>query len=223
MLEYDRSKRKWILYTRDGSRILGTHKTKKDALRQERAILWSQSKRKRKNPLVEREGGLIVNPGSAEGLWYHGSRSSEPLTKFAKPPAPFSSYYATFFSTSKEFGENFATDNVRGGRGDRRGWVHVVAVKDVPIFDVEEIYTDRLTEDWSLTAKGEEFAELFAEVINQWGAMSDDEVEAAVQRTLSFLRAGDWEAFDETGEFFTDLVETFKELLSSSPTSIMAP
>ncbi len=38
MLEYDRSKRKWILYTRDGSRILGTHKTKKDALRQERAI-----------------------------------------------------------------------------------------------------------------------------------------------------------------------------------------
>jgi len=50
MLEYDRSKRKWVLYTRDGSRILGTHKTKKDALRQERAILWSQSKRKNPYP-----------------------------------------------------------------------------------------------------------------------------------------------------------------------------
>jgi hypothetical protein len=80
MLEYDRSKRKWILYTRDGSRILGTHKTKKDALRQERAILWSQSKRK--NPSAEwfetqrlqnDADGYLINPDTNDIYWFHGS------------------------------------------------------------------------------------------------------------------------------------------------------
>lgn len=40
--------RKWILYTSDGSRILGTHPSYEAALRQERAI--QISKRARKNP-----------------------------------------------------------------------------------------------------------------------------------------------------------------------------
>lgn len=33
---------KWILYTRDGSRVLGTHDTREQALSQERAILMRQ-------------------------------------------------------------------------------------------------------------------------------------------------------------------------------------
>lgn len=48
MIEYSKKKRKWILYTHDGSRILGTHDTYEDTLRQERAIQWA--KHRRKNP-----------------------------------------------------------------------------------------------------------------------------------------------------------------------------
>ncbi len=29
---------KWVLYTKDGKRVLGTHSTKREALAQERAI-----------------------------------------------------------------------------------------------------------------------------------------------------------------------------------------
>ncbi len=35
----------WILYTSDGSRILGRHKTRADAVRQERAINISKARR----------------------------------------------------------------------------------------------------------------------------------------------------------------------------------
>ena len=45
MIEYSKKKRKWILYTHDGSRILGTHDTYEDALRQERAIQWAKHRR----------------------------------------------------------------------------------------------------------------------------------------------------------------------------------
>jgi len=48
MIRHDKRKRKWVLYTRDGSRVLGTHDTYEEALRQERAIQWS--KHHRKNP-----------------------------------------------------------------------------------------------------------------------------------------------------------------------------
>jgi hypothetical protein len=51
MIEYNKKLRKWQLFTHDGSRVLGTHPTYEDALRQERAIQWS--KHHRKNP----EGG----------------------------------------------------------------------------------------------------------------------------------------------------------------------
>tara|TARA_Y100000034_G_scaffold114515_1_gene150712 strand:+ start:373 stop:984 length:612 start_codon:yes stop_codon:yes gene_type:complete len=38
--------KKWLLYTKDGSRILGTHTTRKKAIAQEQAILISQQRRK---------------------------------------------------------------------------------------------------------------------------------------------------------------------------------
>ncbi|MHA1961971.1 MAG: pentapeptide repeat-containing protein [Candidatus Thorarchaeota archaeon] len=49
MIEYDSQSKKWILYTSDGSRVLGRHDTYEKALRQERAIQWS--KRHRANPI----------------------------------------------------------------------------------------------------------------------------------------------------------------------------
>jgi len=49
MIEYSKRKKKWILHTKDGSRILGTHSSYENALRQERAI--QLSKHNRKNPL----------------------------------------------------------------------------------------------------------------------------------------------------------------------------
>lgn len=50
MIEYSKKKDKYILYTHDGSRVLGTHDTYEQALRQERAIQWS--KHHRKNPIT---------------------------------------------------------------------------------------------------------------------------------------------------------------------------
>jgi hypothetical protein len=38
-------KGKWVLYTRDGKRKLGTHDTKAQAVRQEQAILAAQARR----------------------------------------------------------------------------------------------------------------------------------------------------------------------------------
>jgi len=45
MIHFDKHRDKYILYTRDGSRILGTHSTYEEALRQERAIQWSKHHR----------------------------------------------------------------------------------------------------------------------------------------------------------------------------------
>ena len=45
MLKYDKRKKSWVLYTSDGSRILGEHESREDALRQERAIWWSKSRK----------------------------------------------------------------------------------------------------------------------------------------------------------------------------------
>ena len=39
-------KYKWILYTKDGSRILGKFRTKKDALKRERQIIYFKNLRK---------------------------------------------------------------------------------------------------------------------------------------------------------------------------------
>lgn len=36
--------RQWVLYTSDGSRVLGRHKTRADAVRQERAINISKAR-----------------------------------------------------------------------------------------------------------------------------------------------------------------------------------
>lgn len=48
MIRYDPRDHKWLLYTHDGSRVLGTHDSREAALRQERAIQWS--KHSRRNP-----------------------------------------------------------------------------------------------------------------------------------------------------------------------------
>jgi len=45
MLKYDKRKKAWVLYTSDGSRILGEHESREDALRQERAIWWSKNRK----------------------------------------------------------------------------------------------------------------------------------------------------------------------------------
>ena len=42
MIKENKKTKKWILYTQDGSRVLGTHDTYEQALRQERAIQWSK-------------------------------------------------------------------------------------------------------------------------------------------------------------------------------------
>lgn len=39
---------KWVLYTRDGKRVLGTHDTKEEAVLQEQAILHAQAQRLKK-------------------------------------------------------------------------------------------------------------------------------------------------------------------------------
>lgn len=59
MIVQNEKTKKWILYTHDGSRVLGTHNSYDQALRQERAIQWS--KHHRKNPLLntDKEGYLI--------------------------------------------------------------------------------------------------------------------------------------------------------------------
>jgi|SaaInlStandDraft_2_1057019.scaffolds.fasta_scaffold01827_12 hypothetical protein len=49
MITQHKKTKKWLLHTRDGSRVLGTHDTYEKALKQERAI--QISKRRRKNPL----------------------------------------------------------------------------------------------------------------------------------------------------------------------------
>lgn len=41
-----KSGNKWKLYTKDGSRVLGIHDTKEEALAQERAIMASKGKKK---------------------------------------------------------------------------------------------------------------------------------------------------------------------------------
>ena len=45
--------KKWVLYTRDGSRVLGRHDTQEEALGQERAI--QSSKRGAKKPAKARK------------------------------------------------------------------------------------------------------------------------------------------------------------------------
>ena len=37
---------KWILYTKDGKKVLGTFRTKKDALKRERQIVYFKSLRR---------------------------------------------------------------------------------------------------------------------------------------------------------------------------------
>lgn len=39
------SSKPWVLYTKDGSRVLGRHKTQKEAILQEIAVKASQAKR----------------------------------------------------------------------------------------------------------------------------------------------------------------------------------
>jgi hypothetical protein len=39
---------KWVLYTRDGKRVLGTHDSKEEAIAQEQAILHAQAQRLKK-------------------------------------------------------------------------------------------------------------------------------------------------------------------------------
>lgn len=52
MIRSNKSDGSWVLYTHDGSRILGKHSTYKEALRQERAV--QRSKHRRSNPHVLR-------------------------------------------------------------------------------------------------------------------------------------------------------------------------
>ena len=37
---------KWVLYTKDGKKVLGTFKTKKDALKRERQIIYFKNLRR---------------------------------------------------------------------------------------------------------------------------------------------------------------------------------
>lgn len=86
MIEYSKKKDKYILYTHDGSRVLGTHDTYEQALRQERAIQWS--KHHRKNPKLngslcklDKNGYLLNSKGT--NIWYHGSGNTN-LHEFVK-------------------------------------------------------------------------------------------------------------------------------------------
>ena len=58
MIVYNKKKHKWLLYTHDGSRVLGTHETYDQALRQERAIQWA--KHRRGNPKERPSRGYCI-------------------------------------------------------------------------------------------------------------------------------------------------------------------
>ena len=92
MIRFDKHKDKYILYTHDGSRVLGTHNTYKEALRQERAIQWS--KHHRSNPLTmsDRRGPMqfydfINNQGEHVGQGdYEIIPNAEVLSKWSHAP-----------------------------------------------------------------------------------------------------------------------------------------
>lgn len=186
MLEYDRSKRKWVLYTRDGSRILGTHKTKKDALRQERAILWSQSKRK--NPMLSFNHDPVYtldydthpylhNPITGDTTFYHVTEGEG--CAFDKPRL-------TFFGLTKGYVQDFfgihptESDHSRWGDEEKTFTVCEVRFKNVEwdnIFDIaryiESIDYDMLNYDLEDESIDDESIddESIEEMYNEYGRL----------------------------------------------------
>jgi hypothetical protein len=54
----------WVLYTSDGSRVLGRHKTKEEALRQERAIKAREARRAAgKSSRAAKQPRPVAGPG----------------------------------------------------------------------------------------------------------------------------------------------------------------
>jgi len=137
MIEQDKKTKKWILYTSDSSRILGTHKTYEGALRQERAIQWS--KHRRSNPYIFKdELGFLYNPtfqwpnwerNIDSTIWVHGTDKESALA-LLKPNAKPSTkaFHIASLDTAYNFGEAFV----------------FVRYKPTKLFDGQEDLTDEI-------------------------------------------------------------------------------
>ena len=150
----------------------------------------------RYNPLVIRRDGYI-EPNESSGLWFHGSRERERVDKF-EPTSNVDDYDATFFTASEGFAMAFAEE---AEDYDAHGYVYAVQVKDVPIFDVDDIFEDMDNPKSKLTPEGVRFRQALYE-------HTEDADEA-----LRGLRTAQWGSFHTyDNEFYNEILNTMKEL-----------
>ena len=105
----------------------------------------------RHNPYLEVKNGQLMNPDSDLGRWYHGSWIGKMSTFKPKSPRDHA-YKATFFTSSDELAEDFASGekawlyfDESPPRMKKSGYVHNVAIADVPLIDADRLFTDRAT------------------------------------------------------------------------------
>ena len=113
----------------------------------------------RENPQVVHTGKYIIREDGAD-KWYHGSafeygaiRSEGPLMEFIPDASP--RYEATFFTASRQFARTYAESGIP--RGYDFGVMYTVKIKDVPLFDVDDIFVDVNMPNSPLTHEGEVF------------------------------------------------------------------
>jgi ribosomal protein S18 acetylase RimI-like enzyme len=155
----------------------------------------------RNNPLIYRNEGLIV-PNDSSNLWFHGSEDpyeTLPRTQFSSP-GTVGDYDATFFTPSQAFAESFAERYLVDGE-KRGGFVYACRVKDVKIFDVDNIFENMEDPNTSLTEEGARF-------LARLSQHSDE-----ANTVMRSLRTGDWGAFHIYDSVDYDaVINTMKDL-----------
>ena len=156
----------------------------------------------RVNPLVLRKDGYIV-PNVYSDLWFHGSGlvGSEPLQKFQSvTDSPYAEYDATFFSSSRISAADHA------GYEDE-GYLYAATIKDVPLFDVDDIFENRSDPMTGLTKEGVKFRNALQENFMLLGNKD------AANQALMSLRTGDWENFDsDHNSYYSEFFFTLEEM-----------
>ena len=170
----------------------------------EHHFAWFQPKpeKDRDNPLVERKDGYMV-PHEFSGLWYHGSRSSldaPPRTKLLSAgDAMQSEYDVTFFTPSENLAVEFAYGDIDEIGG--YGFLYACTIKDVKLFDVDNIFQDMSDPKSPFTEEGELFLEYLHEYTHN------------AAKVLRSVRTADWAVFDaDNNPDYSELIYTMEDL-----------
>ena len=157
----------------------------------------------RKNPLVSRRDGYLV-PNSFSNLWFHGSEDpyeEEPRDAFLPSGVHGGSYDATFFTSSESFAREFAEGF---WDSDDNGFVYACRIKDVKLFDIDNIFQNMSDPNSLLTEEGMRFRDH----LSYHTSLPGD-----AERALASLRSVEWDSFnEENNPYYYDIMATMDTL-----------